>query len=54
MAFRSSEVTIPKVEMDARFKDLIEKLAARAPAKDFTDADIDREVRVVRNAARSE
>ena len=41
-----------EVEMDARFRDLIEQLAARAPAEDVTDADIDREVQAVRNAAR--
>ena len=40
------------VEMDSRFKDLIERLAARAPAQDLTDADIDREVQAVRSAAR--
>lgn len=39
-------------EMDARFRDLIERLAARAPAEDITDAEIDREVRAVRAAAR--
>lgn len=41
-----------EVEMDARFKDLIRQLAARAPADDITDADIDREVQAVRGAAR--
>ena len=40
-----------KVEMDARLKELIEQLAARAPA-DVSDADIDCEVQAVRNAAR--
>jgi hypothetical protein len=40
------------VEMDARFKDLIKQLAARAPADDITDADIDAEVRAVGGAAR--
>ncbi len=44
--------TLGQVEMDARLKDLIDKLAARAPAKDLTDIDIDREVKAVRNAAR--
>jgi hypothetical protein len=34
------------------FKDLIAQLAARAPVEDVTDADIDREVQAVRNAAR--
>ena len=41
-----------EVEMDARFRDLIEQLAARASAEDITDADIDREVQAVRNVAR--
>lgn len=41
-----------ETEMDARFKDLITQLAARAPAEDVTDADIDREVQEVRNAVR--
>jgi hypothetical protein len=40
-------------EIDARFQDLIAKLAARAPVEDITDADIDREVQAVRNTARS-
>lgn len=44
--------TLAEVEMDARFKDLIEQMAARAPAEDVTDADIDREVQAVRVAAR--
>jgi hypothetical protein len=39
-------------EMDARFKDLIEQLAARAPAEDITDAEIDDEVEAVRASAR--
>jgi hypothetical protein len=39
-------------ELDARFRDLIQRLAARAPAEDITDAEIDREVRAVRAAAR--
>ncbi|HYX25887.1 MAG TPA: hypothetical protein VFC23_17165 [Thermoanaerobaculia bacterium] len=43
---------LAETEMDARFKDLITQLAARAPAEDITDADIDREVQAVRNAAR--
>jgi hypothetical protein len=43
---------LAEVEMDARFKDLIEQLAARAPAEEVTDADIDREVQAVRDAAR--
>jgi hypothetical protein len=41
-----------KVEMDARLKDHVSHLAARAPAEDLTDADIDREVQTVRDAAR--
>jgi hypothetical protein len=40
------------MEMETRFKDLIEQLAARAPADDVTDADIDREVQAVRDAVR--
>jgi hypothetical protein len=44
---------LAEAEMDARFKDLIRQLAARAPAEDFTDTDIDREVQTVRDAARS-
>jgi len=35
--------------MDARFKELIEQLAARVPPEDVTDADIDREVQAVRD-----
>jgi hypothetical protein len=41
-----------EVEMDSRFKDLIQQLAARVPPEDLTDADIDREVRAVRDATR--
>lgn len=37
-----------EVEIEERFKELIEQLAARAPAEDITDADIDREVQAVR------
>ena len=44
--------TLGEVEMDARFKGLIEQLAARVPSEHITDADIDREVQAVRNAAR--
>ena len=44
--------TLGKVEMDVRLKNLIDQLATRATAEDFTDADIDREVQAVRNAAR--
>jgi hypothetical protein len=40
------------VEMDARLRDLIDQLASRAPADDITDADIDAEIRAVRDAAR--
>jgi len=43
---------LAETEMDARFKDLITQLAARAPAEDVTDGYIDREVQAVRNAAR--
>ncbi len=43
---------LAEVEMDTRLKELIEQLAARAPADDITDADIDAEVRSVRAAAR--
>jgi len=45
---------LAEVEMEARFKDLIQELAARAPADDITDAEIDREVQAVRDAARPE
>lgn len=41
-----------EMESEERFKDLIEQLAAQTPAEDITDADIDREVQAVRNAAR--
>jgi hypothetical protein len=41
-----------EVEMDARFKNLIEELATRAPVEEISDADIDREVRAVRGAVR--
>ncbi len=44
--------TLVEVEMDARFKDLIQQMAARVPPEDITDADIDREVQAVRDAAR--
>ncbi|HEX3552720.1 MAG TPA: hypothetical protein VIA62_05785 [Thermoanaerobaculia bacterium] len=43
---------LAETEMEARFKNLIAQLAERAPAEDITDADIDREVQAVRNAAR--
>jgi hypothetical protein len=43
---------LAEAEIDARFKDLIQQLASRAPAEDITDADIDREVLVVRRSAR--
>jgi hypothetical protein len=39
--------------MDARFKDLIRQLAARAPVEDFPNVEIDREVQAVRDAAQS-
>jgi hypothetical protein len=43
---------LAETEIEARFKDLIAQLAARVPVEDITDADIDREVQAVRNAAR--
>jgi hypothetical protein len=43
---------LAEAEVDARFKELIQQLAARGPAEDITDADIDREVQAVRSAAR--
>ena len=43
---------LAEAEIDARFKDLIQQLAARVPTEDITDAEIDREVQAVRNAAR--
>ncbi|MEA2599759.1 MAG: hypothetical protein QOF89_751 [Acidobacteriota bacterium] len=43
---------LAETEMDARLKDLITQLAARAPAEDVTDADIDCEAQAVRKAAR--
>jgi hypothetical protein len=45
---------LAEAEIEARFKDLIAQLAARAPAEDITDADIDREVQAARDAARPE
>jgi hypothetical protein len=53
MAGQTSEITkvrldLDETEMAARWKNLIAQLAARAPADDLTDADIDREVRAVR------
>ncbi|HZF13282.1 MAG TPA: hypothetical protein VFE33_31210 [Thermoanaerobaculia bacterium] len=45
---------LAEVEMDARFRDLIQELAARDPAGDVTDAEIDREVQAVRDTTRSE
>lgn len=42
-----------EAEMDARFRELIEQMAASAPAEDITDADIDREVQAVRKARRA-
>lgn len=41
------------VEIDSRFKNLIEQLAAKEPADDITDAEIEAEVRAVRSAAHS-
>ena len=43
---------LSETEMDARLKELIEQLASRVPPMDLTDADIDREVQAVRDAAR--
>ena len=43
---------LAEAEMDARFKELIQQLAARAPADDLTDAEIDQEIQAVRNVAR--
>ena len=43
---------LAEIEMESRFKNLIAQLAARAPAEEITDADIDREVRAVRHAGR--
>ncbi len=45
---------LAEAEMDSRFKNLIEQLAAKAPVDDISDADIDREVQAVREATRSE
>lgn len=39
---------LAEAEMEARWKDLIQQLAARAPADDISDTDIDREVQAVR------
>jgi hypothetical protein len=44
---------LAEAEIDARFKALIEELAARAPVEDIMDVDIDQEVQVVRRAVRS-
>lgn len=43
---------LSETEMDTRLKELIERLAARVPPAGITDADIDREVQAVRDAAR--
>jgi hypothetical protein len=43
---------LAEAEMDARLKDLIHQLAARAPVQEISDLDIDREVQAVRSAAR--
>lgn len=40
---------LAETEMDARLENLIAQLAARTPAHDITDADIDREVQAVRS-----
>jgi hypothetical protein len=44
---------LAETEMDSRLKSLLEQLADRSPVDDITDADIDREVQAVRDAARS-
>jgi membrane-bound lytic murein transglycosylase B len=44
---------LAEAEMDARFKDLVRQMAARAPADDISDAEIDREVQAVRDTARA-
>jgi hypothetical protein len=44
--------TLAESEMETRFKNLLEQLAARVPPEGITDADIDREVRIVRGTAR--
>lgn len=44
---------LAETEMEARFGKLIAELAARAPAENISDAEIDREVQAVRKAARS-
>jgi len=43
---------LAEVEMDARFRKLIEQLAARVPGEEITDTDIDREVQAVRRSGR--
>jgi hypothetical protein len=45
--------TLVEVEMDARFKELIQQLAATVPSEAITDADIDREVQAVRAVRRA-
>lgn len=42
-----------ETELEARMEELIESLAKRPPAEDVTDADIMREVNVVREISRS-
>jgi hypothetical protein len=44
---------LAEAEMDARLKDLIAQMAARAPTEEISDADIDREVKAVREASRA-
>lgn len=40
-------------ELDARLSDLITRLAAKAPADDVSDAEIDAEIRAVRQSRRN-
>jgi hypothetical protein len=44
---------LAEAEMDARFKELVRQLAARASAEDISDEEIDREVQAVRDASRT-
>ncbi len=43
---------VAEAEMDARFKEMIDQLAARIPPEDITDSDIDQEVQAVRRSTR--
>ncbi|HEX4954994.1 MAG TPA: hypothetical protein VF017_16515 [Thermoanaerobaculia bacterium] len=44
---------LAEAEMDARFRTLIDQLAARVTVEDLSDSDITREVQAVRAARRS-